>query len=89
MPLAALPYHARVTAATPLPSGDYNLQITVTDNNSNTLQVTSLVFPAQSASNLDCRQLIDNLENIILAQMLSDGGSFAAAVLGVSTELGE
>jgi hypothetical protein len=89
MALGALPYHGRITGATPLQSGDFNLQITVTDNNSNVLQVTSCVFSAQAVSDLDLRELIDTIENIIFNQMLSDGGSFAAAVLGVTTQLGE
>jgi hypothetical protein len=33
--------------------------------------------------------LLSTIENIIFAQMLSDGGNFAAAVLGVTTQLGE
>jgi hypothetical protein len=89
MALGALPYHARVTGATQAPSGDLNLQITVTDNNSNVLQVTSLIWPALAAGGADVRQLIDSLENIIMGQMISDAGSAAAAVLGVSTEVGE
>jgi hypothetical protein len=89
MALGALPYHARVTGATQAPSGDLNLQVTVTDNNANVLQVTSLVWPSTAAGGADVRQLIDSLENIIMSQMLSDAGSPAAAVLGVSTEIGE
>lgn len=89
MALATLPYKAKVTAATPLPSGDLNLTITVYDGNLNILQVTNIVFPVGSVSSGDFSALNDAMYDILASQMISDAGSFAAAVLGVSVELGE
>ena len=89
MALGALPYHARVTQATPLPSGDFNLQITVTDNSSNVLQITSMTIPAGSIASGAISTVLDGMEDIVATQMLSDAGSFAAAALALSVEVGE
>ena len=88
MPLAQLPYKAKVTGSTQLPSGDVNLTITVYDGNSNPLSTTSSAFPVQSVSSADISQLTDLMEDVIFNQMLADAGSFAAAVLGVSVSVG-
>jgi hypothetical protein len=89
MPLATLPYHAKVTGTTQLTSGDLNLTITVYDGNLNVLQVANIVFPVGSVSNGDFSTLTDAMYEIVAGQMISDAGSFAAAVLGVSVEVGE
>ena len=89
MPLAQLPYKAKVTAATPLPSGDFNLTVQVLDGNLNILTTTQMAVSAQSASSDDIRTIRDALDDIVFSQMLNDAGSFAAAALGFSVQLGE
>jgi len=68
MALGALPYHARVTDASPLPSGDFNLQVTVTDNSSNVLQVTNTTVPAGSIASGGISAVLDAMEDIESAQ---------------------
>ena len=89
MALGTLPYHAKVIAAAPLPSGDFNLTVQVLDGNLTVLTTTQMAVSAQSASSDDVRAIRDALDDIVFSQMLNDAGSFAAAVLGLSVEFGE
>jgi hypothetical protein len=89
MALGVLPYHAKVVAATPLPSGDFSLTVQVLDGNLALLSTTYMPVSSQAATTDDARTIRDGLEDIVLNQMLNDAGSFAAAVLGLSVEFGE
>jgi hypothetical protein len=89
MALGVLPYHAKVVGATPLPSGDFQLTVQVLDGNLTILNTTQMAVSAQSATSDDVRSIRDALDDIVFSQMLSDAGSFAAAVLGLSVEFGE
>jgi hypothetical protein len=89
MALGVLPYHAKVVGATPLPSGDFQLTVQVLDGNLTLLNTTQMAVSAQSATSDDVRSIRDALDDIVFSQMLSDAGSFAAAVLGLSVEFGE
>jgi NAD/NADP transhydrogenase beta subunit len=89
MALGTLPYKAKVVAAAPLPSGDFNLTIQVLDGNLNVLNTTQMAVSAQSAGSDDVRAIRDALDDAVFSQMLNDAGGFAAAALGLSVEFGE
>jgi hypothetical protein len=89
MSLGTLPYHAKVVAASALPSGDFNLTIQVLDGNLNVLNTTQMAVSAESAGSDDVRAIRDALDGAVFSQMLNDAGSFAAAALGLSVEFGE
>jgi hypothetical protein len=89
MPLGVLPYHAKVVAASPLPSGQFNLTVQVLDGNLALLSTTQMAVPAQSAGNADVSAIRDSLDDIVFSQMLNDAGSFQAGVVGLSVTFGQ
>jgi len=89
MALGVLPYHAKVTGTTALPSGDFSLTVQVLDGNLALLNTTQMPVSSQATGSDDVRAIRDALDDIVFSQMLNDAGSFAAAVLGLSVEFGE
>jgi hypothetical protein len=80
MSLGLLPYQAKVTGMTKLPSGQTRFEVTVLDASSTIRTVTSVLYHGAAHPDSDgvCR-LLDSLREIAIRQLLVDAGDLATA----------